>query len=177
MVKCIFSRCYWSWTRFTECQYVVCIDEKAADPFFDDWWHFSGYDGEHCFVSFVSCSCGNSLLVRWCTTSLPPLRLCLSGQGVSWSFDRKVGPIPCLAFFYRFLFSGFFLLRACVRHCSSVQNVSELRDRIVRTAECVNQWNACHWQETEYHIDVVPPVVPILRATDHIRSLVRFSVC
>jgi hypothetical protein len=52
------------------------------------WWHISGYDGEH---YFVSCPCGNSFPVTWCTTSRLPSCSYLSGHGGSWSFYRKRG--------------------------------------------------------------------------------------
>jgi hypothetical protein len=42
------------------------------------WWHFSGYNGELCFVS---CPCGNNFPVTWCTASILQPCSCLSGQG------------------------------------------------------------------------------------------------
>jgi hypothetical protein len=55
---------------------------------YSDWWHFSGYDEEHCFVS---CSCRTCSRVTWCTTSFLPMCQWFSGLGFSWSLDRKRG--------------------------------------------------------------------------------------
>jgi hypothetical protein len=53
------------------------------------------------------CPCRNSFTVRWCTTSLLQSFSCLCGHGVSWSLDRKRGPIPDLTplnfFFWEFV--------------------------------------------------------------------------
>jgi hypothetical protein len=48
----------------------------------------SVFDAEHCFVS---CHCGKVLPIRWCNISRLLSCLCLSGQEVSRSFDRKKG--------------------------------------------------------------------------------------
>jgi hypothetical protein len=70
---------------------------KVIGPFFfqgsyDDWWHFSGCDGEHCFAS---CACGKIFPVTWCTTSLLPSCLCPSRLGVlSDHWIGRGGPIP-----------------------------------------------------------------------------------
>jgi hypothetical protein len=84
---------------------------KFVGPFFFEGPAMTGYtllaDGKHCFAS---CPCANSFPVRWCTTSLLPSCSCLSGQGVSRSFDKKRG-ISSLGYsFSRFYSSESFLL-------------------------------------------------------------------
>jgi hypothetical protein len=58
----------------------------------------------------IQCSCGNGFPVRWCTTSHVWPCSCLSGQGISWSLDRKKGTHSLALLFSRFDSSGFFLL-------------------------------------------------------------------
>jgi len=56
--------------------------------------------------------------------------------------------------------------------------VNELRDRIVRAAECVtNEILANTWRGIEYRPDVCCDTNgAILRSTEHIRNFVRSSV-
>jgi hypothetical protein len=39
-------------------------------------------------------------------------------------------------------------------YCEKVQNVNELHERIIRTAECITNGMLNTWQEAEYHLDV-----------------------
>jgi hypothetical protein len=59
-----------------------------------------------------------------------------------------------------------------------VQNVNELRDRIVRAAECVTkEMHVSTWRETEYRLDMCRATNgAILRLSEHIRNFVRYSV-
>lgn len=91
------------------------------------WWrHFSGHDGQHCFVSSF---CGKSFPIRWCTTSVLLLYSCLSGQGVYWLLDVED---------WRFDSSEFFsvggLLKALLWKSA---NVNQMHDRNIRAAECI----------------------------------------
>jgi hypothetical protein len=59
--------------------------------------------------------------------------------------------------FSMFFTSGYFLPGVCKVHCLSwnVQNLKDLRDRIVRAAECVtNGMLTSTWRETEYRLHV-----------------------
>jgi hypothetical protein len=93
-------------------------------------------DGEH---SFALCPCGNSFPVRWCTTSLLPCS-CLSGQGVSWSLDRKRGAhslpsrspgLSLLDFFWKCVTDNFYCERRCQMWMSSVTESSELQNALL----------------------------------------------
>jgi hypothetical protein len=53
--------------------------------------------------------------------------------------------------------SAYFLLGMCkiIVYCEKGENVNEMRDRIVRAAECVtNEMLASTWRETENLLDV-----------------------
>jgi hypothetical protein len=55
--------------------------------------------------------------------------------------------------------------------------VNELRDRIVRAAECItNEMLANTWQKLNIVLCVVPLMVPTVTSTEHIRNFVRYSV-
>jgi len=114
----------------------------------------SGYDVKHCFVL---CSCGNNFPIRWCTTSLLPLCSCLCGEGVSWSVCRKRETHFLTLSFSRFGTSGVFFWGFVkdIVYCEEVQNVNELRDRIVEAAVYVTSETLANiWQETKYCLEV-----------------------
>jgi hypothetical protein len=83
---CNSSLCYWTCTCFTEGQCAERFDEKRSYRAFffflkicGERWHFSIYDGEHCFGLFP---CGNSSPVIWCYFSLLQSFPYISGTGV-----------------------------------------------------------------------------------------------
>jgi len=146
-----------------------------------DWWHFSGYDGKHCFLS---CPSENSIP----TDGEPP--------HLSHSLA------PC---FPECDYSEFFLLQGCkIHYWEEVQSMNGLHDRIFRAAECVTKeinsaWVGgkklniilmCHATNSA-HIEIwahkklcevqclkmylMPLIVPILRS-EHIGNFVRSSV-
>jgi hypothetical protein len=96
---------------------------------------------------------------------------------------RKMSPVTLAPSFSRLGYSGFLLLGVCflkdIVYRGNLQNSNELRDRIVRAAECVtNEMLVSTCTDTEYrlYVCVVLLVVPILRCTEHIRNFVRSSV-
>jgi primosomal protein N'' len=60
----------------------------------------------------------------------------------------------------------------------NVRNVSDMHDRIVRAAECVNNETlASTWRATEYRLEVCRATNgAILRSTQRIRNFIRSSV-
>jgi len=59
-----------------------------------------------------------------------------------------------------------------------MQNVNELRDRIIRAAECVTSEMLASTGEklNVVLMSVMPLMVPVLSSTDHIRDFVRSNV-
>jgi len=151
--------CYWTRVWFTEGHRVVCCGEEVIRPFIfveptviGDTF---GYDGEHCLAS---CPSENSFPFTWCSTSLLPSCLCLSG----WEFpDRWIGRgglVSWPPYFPNLSSPDFFwgLVKYIVyRDIVKVANVFGLLDRIVRAVECVtNEMLASTWRETKCRFDV-----------------------
>jgi len=144
---------------------------------YGDWWHISGHNGEHCFVPFP---CEKNFPVRRCTTPLLPSCSCLSGQGVSWSLNRKKGTHSLAPLFSRLDSSGLFLLGACKREfivekcimwMRCVTKSSKLQSAFPRKClpvpvQKLNIVLMC----------VVPLIVSMLRSTEYVRNVVRSSV-
>jgi len=140
---------YWTWAWFTG-QCVVRFGEEQSYRSLlprrscGDWWHFSGYSGEHCIPS---CSHGNNFPVTSCTNrhNLAFLDKELSdrwiGRGMPW---LPLSPdLTSLDFF----FCGFV---KDIVYRGKVPNVNELCDRLIRAVKWVTiEMLSSTWQEIE----------------------------